>query len=102
MISATVTSLIISKYENILLGISTVLFASIPMLMDSGGNAGSQASVTVIRELAIGQLEPKDALKVLFKELRIALLLGLSMGAVCFLKLVFSTGFIPRDRTATY
>ncbi len=89
MISATVTSLIISKYENILLGISTVLFASIPMLMDSGGNAGSQASVTVIRELAIGQLEPKDALKVLFKELRIALLLGLSMGAVCFLKLVF-------------
>lgn len=88
MVSATVTSLIISKYENILLGISTVLFASIPMLMDSGGNAGSQASVTVIRELAVGQLSPKDALKVLLKEIRIALLLGLSMGSVCFVKLL--------------
>jgi len=88
MISATFTSLIISAYEDVLLGLSVTLFACIPMLMDTGGNAGSQASVTVIRSIALGETSPRNALKVLAKELLVALMLGIVMAAVCFAKLM--------------
>ncbi len=88
MVSATFTSLIISAYEDVLLGISVTLFACVPMLMDTGGNAGSQASVTIIRSIALGETTLKDAGKVVWKELRVSLMLGLVMGAVCFAKLM--------------
>ncbi|MBR4800934.1 MAG: magnesium transporter [Clostridia bacterium] len=87
MVSATFTGLIINTYESKLAAISTVLFACVPMLMDTGGNAGSQASVTVIRSLAIGDLVPRDVFKVLWKELRVSILLGLVLAIACFAKL---------------
>lgn len=87
MVSATFTGLILNTYESKLAAISTVLFACVPMLMDTGGNAGSQASVTVIRALALGDLEPKDVFKVLWKELRVSIMLGIVLAIACFAKL---------------
>lgn len=90
MISATFTGLIINANEETLnmpiIGI--ILTGCIPMLMDTGGNAGSQASVTVIRGIALGEVQFKDTLKVIWKELRVSLLLGITLSAVCFGKLM--------------
>ena len=87
LISATFTGLIINTFEGTLNTLSPLLFACIPMLMDSGGNAGSQASVTVIRSLALDELHPKDILKVVWKEIRVAVLLALVLAVACFAKL---------------
>lgn len=87
MVSATFTGLIINKFEGRLNAISTVLIACVPMLMDTGGNAGSQSSVTIIRALALGEVSTKDVLKVLWKEVRVSLLLGLCLAVACFAKL---------------
>lgn len=91
MISATFTSLILSRYESNLQLISggAVLYAFIPMLMGTAGNAGGQASVTIIRALALGEVENRDVLKVVLKETLSATLIGLTVGAACFLKLMF-------------
>ena len=88
MVSATFTGLIINTFEGTLNTISTVLFACVPMLMDTGGNSGSQASVTVIRSMALGELSTKDAGKVLWKEFRASVLLALTLAAACFVKLM--------------
>ena len=88
MISATFTGLILNTYEQSLSAISTMLIACVPMLMDTGGNAGGQASVTVIRSLALGDIEFKDIFKVLWKEIRVSILLAISLGVVCFGKLM--------------
>ncbi|HOO23121.1 MAG TPA: magnesium transporter [Clostridia bacterium] len=87
MIGATFTGLIITKYESTL-AVSIALTACIPMIMGTGGNASSQASVTVIRGLALGEIEFKDIFKILWKELRISLLIGLSIAIACFAKLM--------------
>ncbi len=84
LVSATFTGLILNKFEQML---STVLIACVPMLMDTGGNSGSQASVTVIRSLALGELTTKDTLKVVWKEFRVSLLLALTLAIACFCKL---------------
>lgn len=90
MVSATFTGMIITGYEDALAASSAVfLTAFIPMLMDTGGNSGSQASVTVIRALSLGEIEFKDILKVVFKECRVAVLCGVSLAVVNFLKLMF-------------
>lgn len=88
MVSATFTGLIINTYEAKLNAISTVLFACVPMLMDTGGNAGAQASVTVIRALAIGEVRTRDVFKVVRKELRVSLLAALVLGLACMAKLM--------------
>lgn len=88
MVSATFTGLILNTYEAKLSQISTVLFACVPMMMDTGGNAGSQASVTIIRSLALDELQTKDVLKVVWKEFRASLLLGVTLGVACFAKLL--------------
>lgn len=88
MVSATFTGLIINTYEERLNSISAVLFACVPMLMDTGGNAGSQASVTIIRGLALDEIRPRDVGKVLWKELRVSLLLAICLGIACFGKLM--------------
>lgn len=88
MISATFTGLIINRYEGRLNALSPVLFACIPMLMDTGGNAGSQASVTIIRGIALNEIRFKDILKVIFKEIRVGVLLALAVAAACFGKLL--------------
>lgn len=86
MVSATFTGSIISSFEASL-AIFPMLTAFIPMLMDTGGNSGSQASVTIIRGIAINEIEGKDTLKVLFKEIRVALLCGLTLAVANFAKI---------------
>lgn len=81
MISATFTSKIIENYEALLSGM-VALTASIPMLMDTGGNAGSQSSTLIIRNLALGELTVRDYFRILWKELRVALICGVILGAV--------------------
>ena len=88
MVSATFTGLIINTFEARLNAISTVLFACVPMIMDTGGNAGSQASVTVIRSLALNELSTKDVFKVIWKEIRVSILIGITLGIACFGKLM--------------
>lgn len=88
LISATFTGLILNIYEARLNAISTVLFACIPMLMGTGGNAGGQASATIIRSLALEEIEFKDIFKVIWKELRASILLGITLAVACFLKLL--------------
>ena len=91
MFSATFTGGIISYYENELTGFP-ILIASIPMLMATGGNCGSQASVTVIRGLSIGEIEFSDVLRVVWKELRVALLCGFTLAVINFLFLTCISG----------
>lgn len=91
MISATFTGLIINAYEATL---SALLFACVPMIMGTGGNAGSQAAVTITRSLAIGEVRASDVLKVLWKELRVALSLGIVLAIACFGKLYLLDGLL--------
>lgn len=87
MVSATFTGKIIASFENAL-SACIVLTAFIPMLMDTGGNSGSQASVTIIRALSLGEMKMGDIFIVLFKEFRVALLCGVSLALVNFGKLL--------------
>lgn len=86
MVSATFTGLIISSFESALAK-WVALTSFIPMLMDTGGNTGSQASVSVIRAISLGDVEFKDFFKVLWKELRVALLCAVSLAVVNFAKI---------------
>ena len=81
MISATFTGMIITSFEDALAKY-VVLTAYIPMLMDTGGNSGSQASVTVIRGISLGEVEFPDIFRVIWKEIRVALLCGITL-ALC-------------------
>lgn len=87
MISATFTGAIISHYEQAL-GAYVVLTAYIPMLMDTGGNAGSQASVTIVRGLSLGEIGFKDIFRIQGKEFLVSLFCGLTLGAANFVKLM--------------
>ena len=86
MVSATFTGLIMTAFEGALAA-QIALSAFIPMLMGTGGNSGSQSSVTVIRGLSLGELKFKDIGSVLIKELCTALLCGVALGVVCFIKI---------------
>ena len=86
MVSATFTGLIMTAFEDALAA-QIALSAFIPMLMGTGGNSGSQSSVTVIRGLSLGELDFSDIGEILIKELLTALLCGLSLAAVCFCKI---------------
>ena len=102
MISATFTGMIITHFENVLssaASIGVALVSCIPMLMDTGGNCGSQASTLAIRGLALGEIEPKDLWKVLWKEVRVALMLGFVLALVNFLRIWFLT---PYDRGVAF
>ena len=81
MISATFSSLVIRGYEDALAAV-TVLTAYIPMLTDAGGNAGSQSTSTIIRGMAVGEIQPHDLPRILWRESRVALLCGATL-AVC-------------------
>ena len=93
MVSATFTGLILTSFEEKLAKM-VILTAFIPMLMDTGGNSGSQSSVTVIRALSLNELEFRDILKVIWKELRTAVLCGLALGAVAFAKIMLFDGLL--------
>ena len=87
MVSATFTGMIITGFESALAA-QVVLTAFIPMLMDTGGNSGSQASVTVIRALSLGELEFRDLPKVVWKEIQTAVLCGVALSLLCFGKIM--------------
>ena len=87
MVAATFTGAIISSFEEAL-SVYAALIAFIPMLMDTGGNAGGQASVTIIRGLSLGEIEYRDVPRVVWKEVRVALLCGLTLAAANFAKLM--------------
>ena len=87
MVSATFTGLIISNFEHKLAAL-VALTAFIPMLMDTGGNSGSQSSVTVIRALSLGELEFRDLGRVIWKEIRTALMCGAVLSVLCFAKIL--------------
>ena len=87
MVSATFTGMIITSFEEAL-ALLPALTAFIPMLMDTGGNCGSQSSVTVIRALSLDELKFTDIFRVIWKEARTAVLCGATLAAVCFLKIL--------------
>lgn len=87
MVSATFTGMIISSFEGAL-SVLPALTAFIPMLMDTGGNCGSQSSVTIIRALSLDELKFSDLPKVIWKEIRTAVLCAIALAAVCFLKII--------------
>ncbi len=97
MLSATFTSTIISSFDGILAQI-IILSSFIPMITGSGGNAGSQASVSVIRALSLGEIEFKNMFGVIWKEIRVAVLCGLTLAVANFFKLLF---FDLRSYTGT-
>lgn len=100
MLSATFTSMILTKFED-RLAVQAGLVAFIPMLMGTGGNSGAQSSTAVIRSLSLGDTEPRDALRVLWKELRLAMLCGLTLGVVNFVKMLVLDGWILRNPNIT-
>ena len=87
MVSATFTGMIINGVESALAA-QVVLTSFIPMLMDTGGNSGSQASVTIIRAISLGELEFSDLPKAVWKEIQTAVLCGAALAAVCFIKIM--------------
>ncbi len=86
MVSATFTGLIITSFEGALAA-QVALTAFIPMLMGTGGNSGSQSSVTVIRALSLGEVEPGNLLEIIWKEIRTAVLCGVVLAVACFAKI---------------
>lgn len=87
MVSATFTGRIIQHFEDVLQGM-VILAAFIPMLMDTGGNAGSQSSTLIIRSLALGEIKPRDAWRVLLREAGVSLVVGSVLGCLNLLRLI--------------
>ena len=100
MVSATFTGMIITSFEDAL-AVQVVLTAFIPMLMGTGGNSGSQSSVTIIRALSLDELRLADLPRVVWKEIRTAVLCGLVLAAVCYLKLWLVDGKLLGNRDIT-
>ena len=91
MVSSSFSSMVIRGYEDALAAV-TVLTAYIPLLTDTGGNAGSQSTSTIIRGMALGDIEPKDLLRILWRECRAAILCGGTLAILNFLKLIALDG----------
>lgn len=100
MLSATFTSMILTTFED-MLAVQAGLVAFIPMLMGTGGNSGAQSSTAVIRSLSLGDTEPKDVLRVMWKEWRVALLCGVTLAVVNFGKMLLLDGFILHNDSVT-
>ena len=100
MISATFTGQIISTFENALAA-ATILTAYIPMLMDTGGNCGSQASVSVIRGISLNEIEFSDLLQVIWKEIRVAVICGVALSAANFVKLMLVDRLLFHNQLVT-
>ncbi len=87
MLSAIFSSAIITHYETAI-GTYAILTAFFPMLMNTGGNAGSQSSVAIIRAMSLGEIEKRDFFRVVWKEFRVSVLCAVGLGSVCFLKTI--------------
>ena len=100
MLSATFTSMILTSFED-MLAVQAGLVAFIPMLMGTGGNSGAQASTAVIRSLSLGDTEPRDAFRVMWKEWRVSILCGLTLAVVNFFKMLLLDGMILHNDSVT-
>ena len=100
MLSATFTSMILTSFED-MLAVQAGLVAFIPILMGTGGNSGAQASTAVIRSLSLGDTEPGDALRVMWKEWRVSVLCGLTLALVNFFKMLLLDGMILHNDSVT-
>lgn len=101
MVSATFTGMIINNFENAL-AVQVVLTAFIPMLMDTGGNSGSQSSVIIIRALSLGEIDFKDLPRIVLKEIATALLCGVVLAIVCFGKIMLIDRMLLGNTDVTY
>ncbi len=100
MLSATFTSMILTSFESRLAAVAG-LVPFIPMLMGTGGNSGAQSATAVIRSLSLGDIEPRDALRVLWKEWRVAFLCGLTLAVVNFGKMLLVDGLLLGNANVT-
>ena len=100
MISATFTGLIITKFETALAA-QVALMSFVPMLMDTAGNSGSQASVTVIRGIALQEISFVDFFKVVLKEARVSLICGATLAVVCFGKIMLVDHLLMHNPAVT-
>ena len=100
MLSATFTSMILTRFEE-RLAVVAGLIPFIPMLMGTGGNSGAQSATAVIRSLSLGDTEPRDALRVLWKEWRTATLCGMTLAAVNFFKMLLLDGMLLHNDSVT-
>ena len=96
MVSATFTGMIITRFETALSSV-VALAAFMPMLMDTGGNSGSQASVSIIRSLALGEVEFRDVLRVVWKELRVSIVCGTTLAAANFAKIMLFDNLVLKN-----
>lgn len=100
MVSATFTGMILTSFEDAL-AVQVVLTVFIPMLMDTGGNSGSQASVTVIRSLSLGDVEFSDLAQVIWKEIRVAVLCGATLAVATFAKIMLVDRLLMGNENVT-
>ena len=100
MLSATFTGIILTKFESALAA-CVVLTSFIPMLTGTGGNSGSQASVAVIRAMSLDEIEPRDVLCVVWKEIRVAVLCGICLAAANFVKMMTVDRWLMRNPEVT-
>lgn len=100
MVSATFTGMIITGFEDALAA-QVALTAFIPMLMDTGGNSGSQASVTIIRGISLGEIEFGDLLEVIWKEIRVSVLCGVVLACVSFCKIMLVDRMLMHNPSIT-
>ena len=98
MISATFSSTILSMFEA---SLASILVLFVPMLMDTGGNSGNQASVTLVRGLSLGEVKLSDFLRVWYKEVRIGILCGVALGAVAFGKIMLVDRLVMQNPEVT-
>ena len=87
MLSATFTTMILNSFEEAL-AVQTVLIGFVPVIMGTGGNSGAQSSTAIIRSISLGDTEPADVLRVVWKEWRVSILCGVSLAAVNFVKML--------------
>ena len=99
MISATLSSTILNRFEAAL---PAVLILFVPMLMDTGGNSGGQSSVTIIRGISIGEIAFVDLMRVLWKEIRVGVACGATLGAVAFVKVMLVDRLIMGNSEVTF
>jgi magnesium transporter len=94
MLSATITASVIEGFEDAIAVVPALMFF-VPMIMDTAGNAGSQISALVIRGMAVGEIQLKDVLKVLWREIRVGVLCGAALGLVNFARVYIMNGRDP-------
>lgn len=101
MVSATLTGIVITKFEDAL-AVLPCLTAFIPMLMDTGGNSGSQACVSIIRGISLGEIDFHDLGKIVWKEIRVSVLCGLCLAVACFAKIVVVDMLLLKSESVSY